>query len=288
MLQQQEIVGWVHSSYARIINIRTPRGRLLTLQGPGRLQAPGALALATAVERVAPPLPVGALVVQQHRNVRPPPAALQLVGAPATVWDGRIQPGAGLDAATLAQRTAALAAWVVGQAPTRGLAPLLTLTPHTRHTLPAVCARIHAALLPLWSGSALTPSAVADMALQVVGLGEGLTPSGDDLLVGLLAVCHATVPLARQIPARECARVLRHIQTHTADLSGEFLRCAVAGDFAEPVVLLVRSCFTQAPTAWQQFAAELAAVGHSSGLDAMVGMVLGGRLLARALASGSV
>jgi hypothetical protein len=126
------------------------------------------------------------------------------------------------------------------------------------------------------------------MALQVVGLGGGLTPSGDDLLVGLLAVLHATTPLEQYLPAQECQRLLRHIQTHTSDLSGEFLRCAVAGDFAEPVVLLIRSCFTPVPIVWQQYAAELAAVGQSSGIDAMVGMVLGVRLLVRTLASGRI
>ena len=37
---QQAVMGRVHSCYARIINVRTPGGRLLTLQGEGMLQAP--------------------------------------------------------------------------------------------------------------------------------------------------------------------------------------------------------------------------------------------------------
>ena len=36
----QEVIGRVHSCYARIINVRTLSGRLLTLQGKGMLQAP--------------------------------------------------------------------------------------------------------------------------------------------------------------------------------------------------------------------------------------------------------
>src|SRR5215831_5822070 len=44
---QQVLLGRVHSTYARIINVQTPSGRLLTLQGAGSLQAPLALALAT-------------------------------------------------------------------------------------------------------------------------------------------------------------------------------------------------------------------------------------------------
>ena len=46
---QQAVIGRVHSCYARIINVRTPSGRLLTLQGEGMLQAPLGLALATDV-----------------------------------------------------------------------------------------------------------------------------------------------------------------------------------------------------------------------------------------------
>ena len=57
---EQEVMGWVHSCYARIINVRTPSGRLLTLQGEGMLQAPLGLALATDVAARGIRLPVGA------------------------------------------------------------------------------------------------------------------------------------------------------------------------------------------------------------------------------------
>src|SRR5215510_5036861 len=73
---QQEVIGWVHSCYARIINVGTPGGRLLTLQGEGLLQAPLGLALATDVAVLGPRLPVGALVVQDIPTARQSPAAL--------------------------------------------------------------------------------------------------------------------------------------------------------------------------------------------------------------------
>src|SRR6185295_2428609 len=60
----QEVIGLVHSCYARIINVRTPGGRLLTLQGEGMLQAPLGMALATDVAALGAGLPIGALVVQ--------------------------------------------------------------------------------------------------------------------------------------------------------------------------------------------------------------------------------
>ena len=75
---QQVLIGRVHSCYARIINIQTPAGRLLTLQVKGRLQAPLALALATDVEALGAHLPVGALVVQDIPAATGYPAALRL------------------------------------------------------------------------------------------------------------------------------------------------------------------------------------------------------------------
>src|SRR6266581_274529 len=57
---QQEVIGWVHSCYARIINVRTPSRRLLTLQGEGLLQAPLGLALTTDVAALGIHLPAGA------------------------------------------------------------------------------------------------------------------------------------------------------------------------------------------------------------------------------------
>jgi hypothetical protein len=124
------------------------------------------------------------------------------------------------------------------------------------------------------------------MVSQVVGLGEGLTPSGDDLLVGLLAVLHVTGRLHTVLPPAQHLQFLHTVSAGTLALSAEFLHCALEGDFAEPIACLVRSLFAPAPQGWRLHAASLAAVGHSSGIDAMVGMVLGCRLLVQHAGSG--
>src|SRR6266568_6349827 len=88
---QQVLIGRVHSCYARIINLQTPAGRLLTLQGEGRLQAPLALALATDVETLGAHLPVGTLVVQDICAATEYPAALRLHCTDVPVWNGYLQ-----------------------------------------------------------------------------------------------------------------------------------------------------------------------------------------------------
>ncbi len=118
------------------------------------------------------------------------------------------------------------------------------------------------------------------MVTGVVGLGDGLTPSGDDLFVGLLSVLHATGHLEAVLPSTVHQQFLQEVMARTSDLSTEFIRCAVEGDFAEPIALLVRSLFAPELQGWQSKARSLAAVGHNSGIDAMVGIVLGSRLMA--------
>jgi hypothetical protein len=280
---QQEVLGWVHSCYARIINVRTPGGRLLTLQGEGMLQAPLGLALATDVAALGTCLPVGALVVQDIPTARGSPAALRLRCADALVWDGQVVAQPELTPSMLAGMAHGLAAWLCLHTPTRGLTPILPALEHGHGPmgLSATNATAYAALAPLCAGRpAFAVPTLLTLVKALVGLGEGLTPSGDDFLVGLLAVLHVTrfLPCSAASPVRE--QFCECVRLGTSQLSGEFLRCAFAGHFAEPLVMLVRALGALATDAWPAHATTLAAVGHSSGIDAMVGIALGCRLLA--------
>jgi len=274
-------MGWVHSSYARIINVRTPDSRLLTLQGEGLLQAPLGLALATDVAALGTHLPVGALVVQDIPTARSYPAALRLRCADGLVWDGQVAAQPGLTPSMLADRAHGLATWLRRHAPTRGLTPLLLALERGPRGLSATSAAAYTALAPLWAGQqAFAVPTLLTLVQALVGLGEGLTPSGDDCLVGLLAVLHVTgfLPCRAGSPLRE--QFCECVRLGTSQLSGEFLRCAFEGHFAELLAMLVRALWAPATDAWLEYAATLAAVGHSSGVDAMVGIALGGRLLA--------
>jgi hypothetical protein len=278
---QQEVMGWAHSCYARIINVRTPYGRLLTLQGEGMLQAPLGLALAIDVEALGTCLPVGALVVQDILTARKSPAALRLRCADALVWDGQVAVQPGLTPSVLAHMAHGLAAWLCRHTPGRGLTPLLLALEHGPMGLSATNATAYAALAPLYAARpAFAIPTLLTLVKALVGLGEGLTPSSDDFLVGLLAVLHVTgfLPCSAASPVRE--QFCECIRLGTSQLSGEFLRCAFAGHFAEPLVMLVRALCAPDTDAWPAHAATLATVGHSSGVDAMVGIALGCRLLA--------
>ena len=278
---QQEVIGWVHSCYARILNVRTSGGRLLTLQGEGMLQAPLGLALATEVAVPGIRLPIGALVVQDIPTARRSPAALRLRCADAFVWDGQVMAQSGLTPSVLAHMAHGLAAWLCHHTPERGLTPLLLALEQRPMDLSATNAAAYRALAPLWAEpQTFTVSTLLILVPALVGLGEGLTPSGDDFLVGLLAVLHLTGFLPCRADAPVQAQLCECVRLGTSQLSGEFLRCAFAGHFAEPLIMLVRALCAPEADAWMGHAATLASVGHSSGVDAMVGIALGCRLLA--------
>jgi hypothetical protein len=267
LLQQHPaLLGRIHSRYARILNIETPNGELLTLQGPGVLQAPCAASLGVHIDSLPARLVPGDLVAQSPRTR----AAMHLTSASATLWDGRLAPLPDLSGAARRTAAARLSHWVRRRAPDQGIAPVLDAFNGTTSVL-QLHRRFCDALAPMFASRNLTAAAVEAMAAQVIGLGDGLTPSGDDLLVGFLAVWR----VAGRPPVR-----LGTLAAQTTDLSAAFLHCALDGHFSEPLARFMRALYGVNTGDWQVRAADLARVGHSSGVDAMVGIAIASQVLA--------
>lgn len=111
---------------------------------------------------------------------------------------------------------------------------------------------------------------------ELVGVGEGLTPSGDDIVVGALAALDFA--LDGRVSARFHRRALAEalpddLEARTSRLSAQLLRAAVDGLYGEPIVVL----FDALPLGRDEllrFAADgLLAVGHRSGADTLRGIV---------------
>ncbi len=101
---------------------------------------------------------------------------------------------------------------------------------------------------------------------RLIGLGTGLTPSGDDFLCGLLA---GLILIGKE--ASPFALLLKEeIRTHlsnTNDISQAFLCCALDGRFSLPVLRL-----TDIPEA-MSIHALFQQIGHSSGIDTLCGIL---------------
>jgi hypothetical protein len=110
--------------------------------------------------------------------------------------------------------------------------------------------------------------ALAERAANMIGLGPGLTPSGDDVLVGLLAALH--VPGAPGEALRGIGlRIAKDAAGGTSAVSAAALREARRAR-ARAIVVLLRCC-TAAPTRFRALAAVLA-IGATSGADIATGV----------------
>ncbi len=107
----------------------------------------------------------------------------------------------------------------------------------------------------------------ATSAASIIGLGDGLTPSGDDFLCGMLA---ASIMLSTP-DALEFSLFLKNALypqlCKTNDISAEFLRCAMDGHFGQAVIRL--ACGADEKSVIRSFAA----IGHSSGADTLSGIL---------------
>lgn len=98
-------------------------------------------------------------------------------------------------------------------------------------------------------------------AVRWIGLGAGLTPSYDDMCVGVMAVCHA---LGKPIPFAITSR------EDTTDISLRYLLLAQEGRFGEPVCDVINALFGKGSLVFSVNA--LKCVGSTSGMDMLCGM----------------
>jgi hypothetical protein len=115
-------------------------------------------------------------------------------------------------------------------------------------------------------------------AARLVGLGAGGTPAGDDLLVGYLVGLWSSIAGLRPRAdfAAGLAEVLRGLAKRTNDVSRVYLEAAAACEASERLAA-VTTCIAAGatPTTVAEAAAAAIAVGHSSGADGTLGLLLG-------------
>jgi hypothetical protein len=240
-------VGRVHSVFERAVNVSCADGRLITFHGPGPLAAP----FAASVDRVL----YGSLLIAPGAKVARSGSELRMDDIVirwqrAAIVSTAIEPHP--DARALA---AALGASALG-------------APATALTSPTALSAQH------WLGQGLRTGdlgAVVAGACALIGLGEGLTPAGDDFLVGTLAVVRRLRPDLLEHADDAAAAISRAASLRTTDVGREFLLHAIQGEFSELVVAAVSAT---RPAEARDALARLLANGATSGADAAAGMRL--------------
>ncbi|OIQ11098.1 hypothetical protein MOOTH_19700 [Moorella thermoacetica] len=118
---------------------------------------------------------------------------------------------------------------------------------------------------------------IADVAVKtLLGLGPGLTPSGDDLLVGYMSgldLISTISSRAREIKKMMQSNVLSSL-ARTNEISQTHFRWACRGYYMEPLTALLKAIAGGDPEAVGNNMKELLARGASSGTDTAIGLLL--------------
>ncbi|MFO1349596.1 MAG: DUF2877 domain-containing protein [Gammaproteobacteria bacterium] len=185
--------------------------------------------------------------------------------------------------ANLANGLAVLGARLERQSPGSGLAPLIPGLAAGEFGIQAAVAPLEpllrpaiaplAALVRWLEAHLLIPDdggAVPHEAASLLGLGPGLTPSGDDFVGGMMIALRV---LGRATSAaRLGAWALALAREHTNVISYGHLRCAAAGAGAEALhEVLIALC--AGASGLDLPLQALNSIGHSSGWDALAGAV---------------
>ena len=127
------------------------------------------------------------------------------------------------------------------------------------------------------SWSKLPPAPIIDL----VGLGPGLTPSGDDFLVGAVAMLDA---LDERPAHTALARAIEAIPHGlTSPLSESLLKTAASGHVGEHLSCAVSAVISGAPA---KAIAAVREIGHGSGWDMLTGILVALRAVVARDASG--
>jgi hypothetical protein len=163
------------------------------------------------------------------------------------------------------------------QAPRSGFAPLvLSATEPAAPLERALQRRLKQALPALGCASMSFNPALAVSALeQLAGLGPGLTPSGDDFIVGYLAgLCSRRLqePVVRPF-SDALVGGLAGLAPAASPISRQFIFDAMQGEFSEWLAELVFAIAAQDDLRLRESVVRVVRVGHSSGADSLVGLL---------------
>ena len=167
--------------------------------------------------------------------------------------------------------------------------PRPSLTQTTRDALLAACASARSLFeCPEDEGlcealQSNQPAAVRHAMCALLGTGEGLTPEGDDVLVGMLSGLRLLGPVvgrpgAGGMLAAIAPIVLTEAPFRTTALSAALLRHAVAGEVADPVATFLHSLTGRGSL--EEAITLLRTMGSTSGLAAACGVLAAAEYLA--------
>jgi len=274
----------VLANYHRACNLVTSEGEIIALVSPAIGNGPLNIVIEEngALDHVKPGLPV---VFSNGQLVLDDSLVVLLDGAqlwrPEVNWQCLITQRRRLE-----DNLAALCSWLSQDDVAKGLLSLVldgekepraredgTRSLHNRAFLAMAQVGIKGLLQALQDGDW---SGIRENAALLAGLGPGLTPAGDDYLVGLMAglrVWPGPLNNGGLSPEEACQIILEATEGSTTLLSRAFLHSAKEGLFGENWQGLLAELARGAVTEIQQAARRILSSGATSGADALAGVL---------------
>ena len=109
----------------------------------------------------------------------------------------------------------------------------------------------------------------------MIGLGPGVTPSGDDILIGFLAGLWSKAGENQTMLAfiRSFGQELMRCAMQTNEISRTYLYHATQGQFSSSLSRLAEAIAKGDPV--EKALEEAMRIGHSSGMDSVTGLLIG-------------
>lgn len=276
----------VQSTFKSVLNLETETD-LITISGPSVDPLPHGLRISRELDYRSIGLRSGQLVILEPHRIRIPGANLEIDLSGAVPWSPRL-PRISHVVARARWRDRAAEMRLLAAAAVRarsgardGIGALIDLD-HGPSIGPV--ARIAGPRLERLAQAVRTgdPVAAAVAAASLVGLGPGLTPSGDDALVGMAAAVTA-MAAPDTLDATFLTPVADAAPSQTTMVSATFLRHASAGRFSASVHRLMGVLVGPDASAAQATIERCVAYGATSGADLLVGIFMGLDALAPAV-----
>ena len=275
--------GRVQSVFERACNIETRAGELVTLLAEGLGNIPHGIRLAGPIAPFESWLIPGQNAILDKLALRVPDADITIDLSGAAVWRGAVvavsmdlclmDPGGGAIAVALRE----LRATLTEHAPEQGFTPLLARHANARSSVERAFAARLSQTLPLLARATERRDvrAIAGVAARLVGLGPGLTPSGDDFIAGYLAALWSRAGFENGIDAmlQPLAGALAPLFLRTNAISRQMLSDAAQGRFAERLISVMGAVAGVGDVV--DATAHALASGHSSGADTLCGLLFG-------------
>lgn len=286
-----EVKGEIHSVFQRAVNIRTTGGHLISVISSAGQDGPNTLVtdLPRDMDFIAMGLRSGMPVRLDRVEVDLGRGALCLRIGRAQKWWPRLAGGAErLDWARLKRNVSSLLKNLPMMESEEGLGKLLFLVNEmvsgrwkelTGKRFNRTTRQALGGIRNLLTGVMERDETLLKKGLgKLVGLGTGLTPSGDDLLLGFSGSLSVVSRRAR-VPEMEdllnlIERHLRALKDRTTFVSGNLLSYACAGRVSSPVLSVIRALMFHRPSEARSAAEDLMCLGASSGSEVLLGILL--------------